>query len=250
MLEIVQCPNFKDGAVVGNPCYEILSCQTNNRQVPEPWNSNIETAEILFLSSNPSIGINEKYPYFDDEKKSLSNVWDDKSVMSFFTNRFSKEYPYVKNHLYPQSANDAYMTGWVRFWAAVRSMASIILERPAIPSDDYAIAEIVRCKSHAEKGVEAATNECISRYLNRTIELSAAKIIICLGKKVKLEIKNRYNCIITSERSENNENEIWEMQFNNRKLMLLFLPHPNAREERNISKLFGDKLNLIKNALQ
>ena len=254
LLEIIKCPNFTKGPVEGHPCCEILKCQNEGiRQVPEPWNGNIRTAKILFLSSNPSIGYDEKYPTFDDEKGKLSKDWGEKEVIDYFVNRFSKEHRYVKDYLYPKKdgdENSGYMTGFVRFWAAVRSMATVIIGRPAIPGDDYAIAEIVRCKSKAERGVIAATDECINNYLDRTIELSGAKIIVCLGEKVRPKVYYKYKPIIISQKSDDKENEIWEMQFNGRKIMLLFLPHPNAHKERNISKLFGDKLHLITKALQ
>jgi uracil-DNA glycosylase len=121
--------------------------------------------------------------------------------------------------------------------------------RMSIPGDDYAIAEIVRCKSKSERGVKAATHECVENYLDHTIEFSGAKIIICLGKKVKSVIEDKYKPQIISPKSDDKENEICQIQIGSRKIMLLFLPHPNARQERNVYKIFGDKLNLIRNSL-
>jgi len=249
LLEIAKCPNFITGAVVGNPCYEILSCQAGHiRQVPEPWNGNIKTAKILFLSSNPSIGQNEMYPSFDDKEGSLTGDWNDDKVSNYFINRFSKEHPYTKNYLYPQHIGGEYMSSWVRFWAAVRTIAKVILEKTVTPGDDYALVEIVRCKSKEERGVDAATNECVNRYLDSTISLSSAKIIICLGKKVEFAIRKKYN--ISSIDNMNGENKIEEIQINDRKIMLLFLPHPNARQKRNLFALFNEEqLKIIRSVL-
>lgn len=57
--------------------------------------------------------------------------------------------------------------GWVRFWAAVRARASELLGRSAIAGFDYAISEIVHCKSDSEVGVSAA--EGCSRPADPTV---------------------------------------------------------------------------------
>ena len=41
---------------------------------------------------------------------------------------------------------------------------------------DYALTEVVRCKSRQERGVPEALGTCSSRYLARTLELSAARV--------------------------------------------------------------------------
>ena len=53
--------------------------------VPEPWNGNLKTAEILFVGSNPNINLNEKkFPKFESEEWS-----EDKKngVVNFFNTR-------------------------------------------------------------------------------------------------------------------------------------------------------------------
>jgi hypothetical protein len=115
LLEIINCPNFIKGQVEGHPCCEILRCQDQyiDKQVPEPWNGNIETARILFLSSNSSIGRDENYPTFNRRIAGLSQGWTEGNTSNFFVNRF--KLPYVKNYLYPQQIGGEYTAGWVRF---------------------------------------------------------------------------------------------------------------------------------------
>lgn len=45
---------------------------------------------------------------------------------------------------------------WVRFWAAVRKQAFRLLGHLAVPGVDYAMTEVVHCKSAGERGVADA----------------------------------------------------------------------------------------------
>lgn len=82
-------------------------------QVPEPWNGDLEKADILFLSSNPGINVFEKFPrYIGRDKTSgemrfaYSPVTDAaqadylsrEEVRQFFIRRF-QENPYTKSLL-------------------------------------------------------------------------------------------------------------------------------------------------------
>ncbi|MCF3607522.1 hypothetical protein L2E81_13290 [Planktothrix agardhii 1033] len=51
-----------------------------------------------------------------------------------------------------------------QFWAAVRKRAIELLQRDVIPGFDYALTEIVHCKSHHEIGVEQAQEQCVQAY--------------------------------------------------------------------------------------
>ena len=43
---------------------ESLKPTEQGYQVPEPWNGDLEKADILFLSSNPGINVFEKFPRY------------------------------------------------------------------------------------------------------------------------------------------------------------------------------------------
>jgi hypothetical protein len=71
LLEIVRCPNVQACLAdpeKKHPCRKIVQSQgekaAEHFQVPEPWSGHLETAPILFLSSNPSISQDEEYPRF------------------------------------------------------------------------------------------------------------------------------------------------------------------------------------------
>ena len=50
------------------------------------------------------------------------------------------------------------------------------------PGVDYAVTDIVRCKSRKGEGANEALAECSGRYLRRTIEASGARVLVGLGK--------------------------------------------------------------------
>lgn len=129
-------------------------------QLPEPWNGRIESAPILFVGSNP--GFNPRERPFPTAK------WDDADIERFFVTRFDQN---------DQTAN---------YWNMVRVIASDLLKRPARPGIDYALTEVVRCKSSKEAGLtEANIAECLSRYFMPTLEIAAAQLVIPLGKKAR-----------------------------------------------------------------
>lgn len=68
MMSISNCDEIERAKEDSNhPCHKIVHYQyiENRRkafQHPEPWNGNIEKADILFVGSNPSIDFDEYYP--------------------------------------------------------------------------------------------------------------------------------------------------------------------------------------------
>ena len=56
ILEIAKCCEVeKAKSNVCHSCHKIVSSQNSSFQLPEAWNGHLDTAEILFISSNPSI---------------------------------------------------------------------------------------------------------------------------------------------------------------------------------------------------
>lgn len=240
--EIVNCENIKKvkEGDTSCECCKVIKEQNNTTpfQVPEPWNGNLQTAKILFISSNPSIDSNEEYP---------NALWKKEIIEDFFINRFSKERKWVTNELKPLKIDGVY-GGWVRFWAAVRSISKSLLDRQPIVGQDYAITEIVHCKSRNEIGVKEAQKECVEKYLSKVLECSNAKVVVCLGDKVSSVIC-RYHLSIDSDSlikpyADGVDGRVF-----------IFLPHPNARKRRKLDYIFEtpeakDKLEVIKNFLK
>jgi hypothetical protein len=69
------------------------------------------------------------------------------------------------------------------FWSQVAGKARDILGRQDVRGKDWALTEVVHCKSHRGHGVARAASFCADRYLERIIEESSARIIVCLGRK-------------------------------------------------------------------
>ena len=164
-----------DKPVAGHPCSKIVATQHvhnwNAFQVPEPWSGHLTESPILFLSSNPSISVAETYP---------TGSCAPSEVTSFFEVRFDGKWVNKKN----QSLNaDGSYGPVVPYWSCIRNRAAELLGREAVPGVDYAISEIVHCKSIREDGVLSALKTCASRYLPRLLQFSSALVVVIVGGK-------------------------------------------------------------------
>lgn len=240
--EITTCENIQK-ILNGNSDSDCKNCETiiksqkcekyENFQLPEPWNGDLENCKILFLSSNPSFNPNDEYP--------LGN-WNKSDVSDFFINRFSPDRNFVRNELYTLQNDGEYSKNWIRFWAAVRSIARVILDtKSAISGQDYVMTEIVHCKSTNEIGVQEAMETCANKYLDKILKITKAKIVICLGEKTSNFVKRKYQIETTGKIVEESKMD----------KVFLFLPHPNAREERKLNKILTqEELEKVKNKLK
>jgi hypothetical protein len=242
LSEIVHCPHAREcreDLTAENPCRQIVDYQNSlgleKFQVPEPWSGQIEQAPILFLSSNPSIGSDEDYPTWD---------WSYSELHDYFNYRFGggrKQWiidgtkSLLKDGTYSRST---------RFWAAVRQRAIELLQRNVSPGIDYALTEIVHCKSRAEIGVEESQEQCVEAYLLRVLELASAKVIVVLGTPARQVIQSQFNISIENSISDS-------IEIGNRERFFAFLPHPNARKPRSFAKcLQGDELEKLRACLR
>jgi hypothetical protein len=227
--EIVHCPHAqecREDLAAENPCRTIVDYQnllnSEKFQVPEPWSGQIEQAPILFLSSNPSIGSDEVYPTWD---------WPYSEVHEYFNYRFGGG---RKDWIIDGTKSlliDGKYGGSTQFWAAVRQRAIELLQRDVRPGIDYALTEIVHCKSHAEIGVEQAQEQCVQAYLLRVLDLAGARVIVVLGARARQVIQSRFNISTETSLSE-------PIEIGHRKRLFAFLPHPNARSYRSFVKCF------------
>ena len=226
LLEIVRCSNFLN--CKNTPCKNIVEYQNViPRQLPEPWNGDIERAKILYISSNPSINFEEKFP---------SENWDENSIIDFFHFRFSKNKEYVKDYLYPYlSTGYPPKRRWVRYWASIRKISTKLLQYESVPGKDYALTEIVRCKSQKELGVEKATNTCSENFLNKTLSLTSAKILIVVGNKAKAVIEKKIGVKAPFGSTQ-------RVQFDGIEKIFLFIPHPNSRGKKDYDHLLNREI--------
>lgn len=186
-------------------------------QCPEPWVGDLESAPVLFLSSNPGINRDEVYPALDKTFSSWNTAiytgmdWSNSNdIEDFFVNRFSatvsptvnstlagkyyvddlkalqtsgkysKKEPYwriISKYLYAISVNLGMDTG-------ICDNTQKLLSRYSV------LSEIVHCKSNSEFGVKYAVNNCIPNYLNDLLDIfindnDNCKMIVVVGKKAE-----------------------------------------------------------------
>lgn len=192
--DICHCPNieawFTDAdSPKLDPCSKIISSQKLPRnygslprfQLPEPWQGHIDPAPVLFLSSNPSIdnGVTSPDPCWSQSEQQLTNYYD---------TSFDNPGGWIIDGKYTEGPNGNLHLQ--RFWSGVKRRAMELLQRDVKPGVDYAITEVVHCKSQREVGVREAIDTCAHLYLRRVISLSAAKVIVVLGQKAQLAVKS------------------------------------------------------------
>ena len=233
LVDIARCPvvdEIHSGRSKSSPCQRIVSLQSaTSFHLPEPWSGRIDTAPILFISSNPSIDENEVYP---------DQSWSEDQTTEFFQNRFTSAAGWVEEGLYAL-LRDGTRTPWVRFWASARARASEILDKDKgeiVPGIDFALTEVVHCKSRKEEGVKEAQEYCSQRYLKSVLTISAAKIFVVYGKVAKGEVRRYFGSSLLRL-----PNHLESLSVGGHSRIIAFLPAPNARGgEKSLRANIGD----------
>jgi hypothetical protein len=186
-LEVARCPLIASAVgEVSHPCHDVVSVQSaldGQRQVPEAWAGGISTAKVIFVSSNPSIS--EPGPGEPAESAEAYPVASDTDarIIDFVTRRFDPTVtpkPYVLDNHHLQLDGE-YRKTTTRFWSSIRKRAEELLGPGAQPHRDYAMTEVVHCKSKDEIGVAKAAATCGERYLDRILSLSPAGVVVVVG---------------------------------------------------------------------
>ncbi len=234
--EITHCPNIQhcyDTRQGSHPCSKIISVQRSyphnldQHQVPEPWSGDIEHAPILFLSSNPSI---DEKPSIEEQEEFPLWSWSDERRADFFTHRYKGgRKQWIENGTHYLQRNGSYSRA-VKFWSSVRKRAKELLEKDVDDGVDYALTEVVHCKSKEEVGVEEALRECAKLYLQPVVALSGAKVIVVLGKHAEKAVRDEFSIPDGSM--------FGPLQIGKRQRYIVFLPHPNAFMPRTFEKCF------------
>ena len=159
LLSISHCEEVEKALIdKNNECHVVVSYQKKEpRHLPEPWNGNINTAEVLFISSNPSYNAKENFP------SPLSDVF---SVEKFFLNR-----------LY----NSDYRP---RFYIGIKKCALWILKttEESKLKNRICCTNIVHCKSPRQIGVERACNKCSQKWLAKVLQEFHGEYIVVIGR--------------------------------------------------------------------
>jgi len=223
LLEIAHCPVVRDlrnHKIDLHDCQEIVAIQTDATfQIPEPWLGQIEHAPVLFVSSNPSIDEHEVFPTVNEQE------WADQRIVDFFQNRFTPSSGWVKDGKVLR--DDGYSGRKVRFWSSARNRASEILQKErgaVVPGVDFALTEVVHCKSRGELGVDSALRFCPNRYLGKVLEMAAARVLIVYGRVARDAVCRMH------EVGRPVVNRLFgPVVLHGASRILVFLPHPSAR---------------------
>lgn len=180
--DIVRCDEIaRANGNPHHPCRKILSVQrdiagSQNYQVPEPWRGDIHHAPLLFISSNPSIDLLDDAPWSHVPTGVICNYYQQPQISAVFPRA---QYRYGVASRRP-----------VSFWASVHQRAielygNNVNVRHGI---DYAITEVVHCKSKEEFGVAEARELCSSKFLPDVLEYSLCVFIVSLGAHAEAAI--------------------------------------------------------------
>jgi hypothetical protein len=191
LLQITKCPVVAD-CRGGNQaaCSRVVGVQADtpwsDYHVPEPWNGELESARLLFISSNPAIDSRERYP---------TPNWSDEERIDFFRHRFSGGTRPWTDGFRTLLNDDHYDTAprAGKYWAEIHQRAIELLGPDARPGIDYALTEVVHCKSSGNHGVKEARAECAARYLEPVLEAArSATVIILVGKQAWAVFSDRF----------------------------------------------------------
>lgn len=207
-LNVDQCLNGD----TAHPCSAIAPSQHTSKadfQLPEPWRGQIDKARILFVGSNPSIG-GDRYALGSSPEQ---QIWESQHLAFGGSSR-----PYILDGIRKTKA-DGSPDDVVRYWSSIRARALELIPN-AVPGEDYAITEVVHCKSGHELGVRQATRTCYDLHLQNIFAVSAAEIVVGLGKVPRVAL--------LGEGADLPRTSV-KIELGGKKRRVFFLPHPNGR---------------------
>lgn len=236
-------------ADAAHPCHKVVRSQDQYEgafQVPEAWAGKLETAKVIFLSSNPAISAGnplalakykrmaEMYPTAD---------WDDAEVADFMLNRFDSDRGWV-NEKRQHLKVDGQSRGAVeKYWSWVKAQTEALVGSDSPWYENVAMTEVVHCKSGSEEGVKEAADLCSSRHMDRILSASPANLIIVVGQKARDRMQRAYPEEFTRQspnfgvddkttgRVDPSQN-IVEMELGGRRRTLCYLWHSSARHPK------------------
>jgi len=176
-------------------------------QVPEPWVGQIDKARILFVASNPSIGDDDHALGGSDD----NTIWESHHLAFGGGSR-----AYIIDGI--KTTNDKGEPGHtVRYWCSIRARAKELMPT-AVPGQDYAITELVHCKSRKEIGVSEAADECFRKHFENVMAVAKARVIVALGTFARKRFLGAESPPLTPI----------ERQYGGRLRSIIFLPHPSS----------------------
>jgi len=200
----------------------------DNFQVPEPWVGELDVAPILFVSSNPSIG---------EDRHAVGASSDEVLWESHHFAFGGGNSPYILDGIYTTTTSGDKLKK-VAYWVAVRARARELIA-DANPGRDYALTEVVHCKSTNEIGVASAAAECSKMHLDRVLAISPARVLIVLGRAARERLQGSDSSRLPT---------IEERDIGRRRRLIVYLPHPSswAAGPRTIAGLFPAQIDRLR----
>lgn len=244
LLQIVRCPEFQayaDGK--HSACDSILnfqkSCLGSGTPLltPTPWCGHISTAPFLFISSNPSVDVDEFSPI---------PAWSDDAIIDFFENRFSsdKEWTSGPKHLRyllkPTKEKSKPYSKTQRYWSEVLNWLTDIYKemgKDKIELGTYCtMTEIVHCGSKQNKGVNEVKQTCCAKYMDLVLDASGSSIIVVVGKIANAIFEDRYHIGLPDLMSNDpSDKRISELTRNGFKRLVISIAAPGSNGRRKLN---------------
>lgn len=240
---IARCPNVQpclEARRTNHPCYDIVNHQVAvwgvtsyaDFQLPEPWTGQIDRAPILFVGSNPSIGKDRHSVGSSSDEE----VWD--SHHNVFSGKLKQ---YTWKGKYTVDVGGIRSKRPVPTWAFVINRArELIPQRDVIPGVDFALTEVVHCKSLAQIGVRRAVTTCTELHFDEVLRVAAASVIVAMGD-ARGPIASRCGFKSTIQ--------VGAASLGGRDRLAIFIGHPTGPEFRKFSDVCPDDLPRLRAAV-
>jgi hypothetical protein len=183
-------------------------------QLPEPWVGHIDRAPILFVSSNPSIRGHISPEVADRPDTADGITWNqpDSEIIRRYDRAFDD---FIVDGVRSRGARRA-----TRYWASIKRRAQELIPwRKVEPGYDYALTEVVRCKSAHEFGVDDAGSVCPDLHLEPTLRMSGSVVLVGVGSHAKRLLLRHLHL---------SEAPLQSVDVGGRERLLTFIPHPSA----------------------
>lgn len=254
LLAVAHCPVVAEvlqDQAPGHQCERVVLSQWDGRtpeerlahwqrfhQLPTPWVGVLETAPLLFVSSNPRLG-GTLLPDLDTAPSKTH--WttfetEDDEVVERFEGTFAR---------HRADAQLARAASAQRYWSSIRQRAQELFDEPVVPGDHYALTEVARCPSVTETlgDVASAARFCVPMWLRKTLELSGARVIVGVGEHARRGLPK-----VLPEL--NADGGVQQVTLGERQVLVTFLPGPGAPKKKKFATTHtDDELTRLRSAL-
>jgi hypothetical protein len=194
---LTYCPLNNFNNYPCNSLYQSQNCANDHDfQIPEPWNGDIWNAKILFVGINPGFTPNELYPqksnpYWTKPALVGGVIFDKDKVEDFFENRFNQYY--VKYWNTPQKKtrfsvrmNSGTYKNVHGFWNYLQNISTKLLGK-ATPGKDYALTELVHCKSGSIEHINPQCYySCMDKHFKDILSLATnMEYLVIIGANTR-----------------------------------------------------------------